>query len=136
MNSAKKKKKAGSRWKNLFTLIIILAIVLGVPYVILNYQAGKSGMSIGEVVQRKMFRGDGSQLADSQAGIPEDRIETRLIQGAQSRAGALLDKARAAKCDTIVMGRKGVSDVENFDLGRIPRKIIYASRKFTIWLIP
>ncbi|NDY72770.1 universal stress protein [Desulfobacter hydrogenophilus] len=72
----------------------------------------------------------------TQAGIPEDRIETRLIQGAQSRAGALLDKARAAKCDTIVMGRKGVSDVENFDLGRIPRKIIYASRKFTIWLIP
>ena len=71
-----------------------------------------------------------------QAGIPEDRIETRLIQGAQSRAGALLDKARAAKCDTIVMGRKGVSDVETFDLGRISRKIIYASKKFTIWLIP
>jgi nucleotide-binding universal stress UspA family protein len=72
----------------------------------------------------------------TQAGIPEDTIETRLIQGAQSRAGALLDKARAAKCDTIVMGRKGVSDVEDFDLGRISRKIIYASRKFTIWLIP
>lgn len=72
----------------------------------------------------------------TQAGIPEDRIETRLIQGAKSRAGALLDKARAAKCDTIVIGRKGVSDVKNFDLGRIPRKIIYASRKFTIWLIP
>jgi len=72
----------------------------------------------------------------TQAGIPEDRIETRLIQGAQSRAGALLDKARAAKCDTIVMGRKGVSDVETFDLGRISRKIIYASKKFTIWLIP
>lgn len=72
----------------------------------------------------------------TQAEIPEDRIETRLIQGAESRAGTLLDTARAAKCDTIVLGRKGVSDVENFDIGRIPRKIIYASRKFTIWLIP
>nr|WP_320016706.1 universal stress protein [uncultured Desulfobacter sp.] len=72
----------------------------------------------------------------TQAGIPEDRIEACLIQGAQSRAGALLDTARAAKCDTIVMGRKGMSDVDNFDLGRIPRKIIFASRKFTIWLIP
>ncbi|MDX9963354.1 universal stress protein [Desulfobacter postgatei] len=72
----------------------------------------------------------------TQAGIPDDRIETRLIQGAESRAGALLDTARAAKCDTIVLGRKGMSDVEAFDLGRIPRKIIYASRKFTIWLIP
>ena len=72
----------------------------------------------------------------TQGGIPDDRIETRLIQGAESRAGALLETARAAKCDTIVLGRKGVSDVEAFDLGRIPRKIIYASRKFTIWLIP
>ncbi|HRF91093.1 MAG TPA: universal stress protein, partial [Desulfobacter postgatei] len=72
----------------------------------------------------------------TQGGIPDDRIETRLIQGAESRAGALLDTARAAKCDTIVLGRKGVSEVEAFDLGRIPRKIIYASRKFTIWLIP
>ncbi len=72
----------------------------------------------------------------TQTGISKDRIEARLIQGARSRAGALLDTARAAKCDTIVMGRKGVSDVDNFDLGRIPRKIIFASRKFTIWLIP
>ena len=72
----------------------------------------------------------------TQAGIPDDRIEARLIQGAESRAGALLDTARAAKCDTIVLGRKGVSDLDTFDLGRIPRKIIYASRKFTIWLIP
>nr|WP_320190982.1 universal stress protein [uncultured Desulfobacter sp.] len=72
----------------------------------------------------------------TQAGIPEDRIETRIVQGAQSRAGALLDTARATQCDTIVMGRRGMSDVESFDMGRIPRKIIYASRKFTIWLIP
>ena len=71
-----------------------------------------------------------------QAGIPEDRIETRIVQGAKSRAGALLDTARATECDTIVMGRRGMSDVESFDMGRIPRKIIYASRKFTIWLIP
>ena len=72
----------------------------------------------------------------TQAGIPEDQIETRLVQGVQSRASALLDIARATECDTIVMGRKGMSDVKNFDMGRIPRKIIYASRKFTIWLIP
>jgi nucleotide-binding universal stress UspA family protein len=72
----------------------------------------------------------------TQAGIPEDRIETRIVQGAKSRASALLDTARATECDTIVMGRKGMSDVESFDMGRIPKKIIYASRKFTIWLIP
>ncbi len=90
-------------------------------------------------VQAKRKLDDGLAAAKeilTRAGIPEDRIETRLVQGAESRAGALLDTARAAECDTIVMSRRGVSDVENFNLGRIPRKIIYASRKFTIWLIP
>ncbi len=71
-----------------------------------------------------------------EAGISEDRIETRLIEGASSRAAAVLDTARKAECDTLVMGRKGRSEVENFDLGRIPRKIIYSSRKFSIWMIP
>ncbi len=72
----------------------------------------------------------------TKAGIPEDKIESRIIQGAESRAATILDTARQAECDTLVLGRKGLSEVENFDLGRIPRKIIYSSRKFTIWLIP
>lgn len=67
MNSAKKKKKSSSRIKNLLTLFIILAIVVGVPYLILNYQAGKSGMSMREVVQRKMLRGEGKGQEETPA---------------------------------------------------------------------
>ena len=45
----------------------------------------------------------------TQAGIPEDRIESRIIQGAESRAATILDTARKAECDTLVLGRKGLS---------------------------
>ncbi|MDF1574765.1 MAG: VCBS repeat-containing protein [Bacteroidales bacterium] len=40
---------------------MVLVIMLGVPYAILKYQSGKSGMTIREVVQRKMIRNDGSE---------------------------------------------------------------------------
>ncbi len=52
-NSARQKKKLRSRIRNILTLVLVLAILGGVPYAILKYQSGKSGMTIKEVVQRK-----------------------------------------------------------------------------------
>ncbi|WDP88544.1 MAG: universal stress protein [Desulfobacter sp.] len=71
-----------------------------------------------------------------QSGVREDQVEVRVVRGAKSRAGALVDAARETGCDTLVFGRKGLSRVESFDLGRIPRKVIYGSRKLTVWLVP
>lgn len=70
------------------------------------------------------------------SGVHGDRIEAKVVRGAKSRAGALVDAARESGCDTLVFGRKGLSRVESFNLGRIPRKVIYGSRKLTVWLIP
>ena len=71
-----------------------------------------------------------------QAGIPSESIEIKVIRHAKSRAGALVATAGENGCDTLVFGRKGRSMVESFDLGRIPRKVIYGSRKLTVWLVP
>jgi len=71
-----------------------------------------------------------------QAGVPGDAIDIKVIRHAKSRAGALVAAAGEYRCDTLVFGRKGRSMVENFDLGRIPRKVIYGSRKLTVWLVP
>lgn len=60
-NTAKQKKRQKARIRNWITLVVVLMIILGVPYAILNYQAGKSGMSIQEVIQRKMVKSDGAE---------------------------------------------------------------------------
>jgi len=65
MNSARQKKRVKTRIRNILTLVLVLLIVLGVPYAILKYQSGKSGMTIKEVVQRKMIKNDGSESGDS-----------------------------------------------------------------------
>ncbi len=64
MKSTGQKKKVKSRIRNILTLLLVLLILLGVPYAILKYQSGKSGISMKEVVQRKMIKSDGSESGD------------------------------------------------------------------------
>ena len=59
--SSKQKKREKARLRNGITVLVILLIIVGVPYAILNYQAGKSGMSIQEVIQRKMVKSEGAE---------------------------------------------------------------------------
>jgi len=68
MNSTKQKKKINSRIRNILTLVLVLVILGGVPFAILKYQSGKSGMTIREVVQRKMIKSDGLE-AEKESGI-------------------------------------------------------------------
>jgi len=59
--SSKQKKREKARLRNGITVLVILLIMAGVPYAILRYQAGKSGMSIKEVIQRKMVKSEGGE---------------------------------------------------------------------------
>jgi hypothetical protein len=58
---SKQKKRQKARIRNWITAIVILLILVGVPYAILHYQASKSGMTMGEVIQRKMVKSEGSE---------------------------------------------------------------------------
>jgi nucleotide-binding universal stress UspA family protein len=69
-------------------------------------------------------------------GIKKEKIEHKIIQGAKSRAGAIIEAAREENCDTIVFGRKGRSNTVSFDIGRVPWKVIHGARESTIWIIP
>jgi len=70
------------------------------------------------------------------AGIPGKNIEIKIIQGAKSRAGAIVAAAKEYNCDTIVFGRKGKSEVSSFDIGRVPWKVIHGAREMTVWMVP
>jgi hypothetical protein len=66
------RKKSGRGFRNLIILIIILALFAGIPYLFLNYQARKTGLSIGDVLKRKMNR---TSTTDS---LPGGRLTTNL----------------------------------------------------------
>jgi len=71
-----------------------------------------------------------------QAGIHKKNIVFKIIQGAKSRSGAIVEAAMEENCDAIVFGRKGKSDVDSFDIGRVPWKVIHGAKEMTVWLVP
>ena len=69
------------------------------------------------------------------AGFDEDKIEERIVDGAYSRALAIVREAEAGGYGTIVAGRRGLSRVQEFFMGRVSSKIIHLGRKLTVWVI-
>ena len=69
------------------------------------------------------------------SGFEPDQIETKLLTGASSRAGAVMLEAREGGYGTIVVGRRGVSRVREFFMGRVSNKLIQMAREQAVWVI-
>ncbi len=71
----------------------------------------------------------------AEIGFERDKIGDKIVTGAVSRAGAILDEAAAGGFDTIVLGRRGLSRINEFYMGRVSNKVVLAGGAFTVWLI-
>jgi len=69
------------------------------------------------------------------AGFNSNQITTRLITGVSSRAGAILVEALKEGYGTIVVGRRGLSHVEEFFMGRVSNKVIQMAREMAVWVV-
>lgn len=70
------------------------------------------------------------------AGVSKDRIMVRSARGVKSRAMALADMAFSQGCSSVVLGRRGKSNVLDFSMGRVPWKVVHGVRKMTVWVVP
>ncbi|HOV86023.1 MAG TPA: universal stress protein [Syntrophobacteraceae bacterium] len=68
-------------------------------------------------------------------GVPASKIGTKVITGVVSRSTALLNEARNGRYGTIVIGRRGVSDVEEFEMGRVAAKLTQVARDMAVWVV-
>lgn len=69
-----------------------------------------------------------------EAGITPFHIETKMVMGYQSRAASLYNEAEKNGYGTIVIGRRGVSMVEEFFMGRVARKITQMAKNHAVWI--
>jgi hypothetical protein len=58
-----------------------------------------------------------------------------VISGATSRAGRIFDEAIRHGYGTVVVGRKGLSNIEEFDMGRVSSKLIQLAGNVALWMI-
>lgn len=69
------------------------------------------------------------------AGINREKISTQIITGVPSRAGSIMDKARREGFGTIFVGRRGVTQLEEFTMGRVTSKLIQMSKDMALWIV-
>lgn len=69
------------------------------------------------------------------AGLKKGDVQRRVVKNAFSRAGAVVDLAVAEDFGTIVVGRRGLSRVQEFTMGRVGNKILHLGREHTVWVV-
>ena len=69
------------------------------------------------------------------AGFNRNQIDTRVVTRAPSRASAIVVEALNGGYGTIVVGRRGLSNVDEFYMGRVSNKIIQMAREMAVWII-
>ncbi|MBW1767763.1 MAG: universal stress protein [Deltaproteobacteria bacterium] len=70
------------------------------------------------------------------AGIEPERVDNKIVTRMASRAAAIVEEARESGCDTIVIGRRGLSDLEDLFLGSMSNKILQIAEDLAVWLVP
>ena len=68
-------------------------------------------------------------------GVPEDKIRAHVITGVYSRAEAIVDYASKNDMGTIVVGRRGLSRVQEFFMGRVGYKVMQLAHKSAVWVV-
>jgi nucleotide-binding universal stress UspA family protein len=69
------------------------------------------------------------------AGIKRSKITTKVVTGAASRAAALLDETRHGMIGSLVIGRRGLSEVVQFQMGRVAAKLTQISSDIALWIV-
>jgi nucleotide-binding universal stress UspA family protein len=82
----------------------------------------------------RMFRSYKDILVKS--GVIADRISSKSILHSTSRAGDILREAKEGGYGTIVMGRRGLSKVREFLMGRVTSKVLSRAEGFAVWIVP
>ncbi len=69
------------------------------------------------------------------SGFELNQISTKMITGVHSRAEAIVEEAGKGGYGTIVVGRRGLSRVKEFFMGRVSNKVIQMAKKQAVWVV-
>jgi len=69
------------------------------------------------------------------AGLSEDQIATKVIDGSRSAADDILKEAHKNDFGTIVLGRRGLSKIKEIFMGSVTSKVLINSSGLTVWIV-
>lgn len=71
-----------------------------------------------------------------QAGLAENQIIVKIIDGSRSAARDILNEAEENAIGTVILGRKGYTNVEDYSMGSITKKVLDRASDMTVCIVP
>jgi nucleotide-binding universal stress UspA family protein len=125
--------------------VIVLAITTGIPYSssqVIDVKAGSPppGEIHGDEDHRQELEEVESFLQEVarmmlDKGLPEERLQVRIKPQNRGIAQDILDEAEAEGCDTIAVGRRGLSKVRALFLGSVSAAVVQQASGRTVWVV-
>jgi nucleotide-binding universal stress UspA family protein len=69
------------------------------------------------------------------AGISPDRVCQKIVRGPSNPSSVIVEEAEQSGCDTLVVGRRGLSKVQEFFMGRVSNKVIQLAKDKSVWVV-
>ncbi len=88
-------------------------------------QAEREMSSVFDEAKRRLLK----------SGFEPNQVSTKFITEARSRAGSIVQEADRGKYGTIVVGRRGLSKVKEFFMGRVSNKVVQLANKRAVWVV-
>lgn len=70
-----------------------------------------------------------------QSGFLPGNVRHETVEDKISRAVAIKTVAKEGKCGTIVVGRRGLTAIEAFFMGRVSQKVLQLGKKHAVWIV-
>ncbi|MGD9238470.1 MAG: universal stress protein [Desulfobacterales bacterium] len=71
-----------------------------------------------------------------QAGLAENQISVKLVDGSRSAASDILKEAEENAIGTVILGRKGCSNVKDYSMGSITKKVLDRASDMAVCIVP
>ena len=71
-----------------------------------------------------------------EAGLQDTQIKTKVIDGSRSAAADILKEVQGSDIGSIFMGLHGYSDVKDYTMGSVTRKVLNQAEDMTVCIVP
>jgi nucleotide-binding universal stress UspA family protein len=70
------------------------------------------------------------------AGLSENQISVKMVDGTRSAARDILEEAEESAIGTIVLGKKGHSNVKDYSMGSTTKKVLDRASDMAVCIVP
>ncbi|MEJ2236266.1 MAG: universal stress protein [Syntrophobacterales bacterium] len=71
-----------------------------------------------------------------QVGVQGTRISIKHKLRSQTRAGDILEEASKGNYGALIIGRRGLSAIQELPLGQVATKVLHRAKSTAVWLVP